>query len=373
MQTLELAKQLIGYETTSPVRDPELFNFLRGVLEMEGIDATIHETNGVYSMTAATGNGGTRICLNGHADTVPPDNGWTVTDPFNPVVRDGKLYGRGAADMKGGLAAEIMAFLDLHNDPDFAGTAVLMVVGDEELGGYDGTKRLLNEFPTFDYAIVGEPTDCNIQVGVRGIYWVDVTLVGESTHASRPDGCKNLVEDLPDVLTALNEMKLTYEPDDELPAPTAPVTTVETRGPQNSIPGEARIGLDIRYLPGQTAEQIEADIRNVLDPLDVDYRLRITDHGAAFRLKDETFKQVAVETVASVFGRESEHVTDGGSSDGRFFAEQGTPFIELGPDQEPGHQSDEWCRVEHLEKLRESYCQITKCLAAEECESRVSP
>lgn len=366
MNTIELAKQLISYDTTSPVIEEDVFDFLKGVLEVHGVDVEIHTNNEVKSLTATTGDTGTRVCFNGHVDVVPANNGWSVTDPFEPKVVDGKLYGRGAADMKGGLAAQIMAFLDLHDDPEFTDAVTLMVVGDEEIGGYDGTKVLLNDVPQFDYAIVGEPTDCNIQVGVRGIYWVDVFLHGDSVHASRPNLVDSVLEDLPHVLNALNNMELTYDEDDILPAPTAPVTVVETEGPQNSVPGQVRIGMDIRYLPGQTVEQVEDDIRNVLDPLEAEYELRITDHGAAFKLEDDRFLDIATDAVESVTDRTPRHVTDGGSSDGRFFAEQGTPFIELGPNREPGHQADEWCRVDHLKQLREMYCMIAKRLAAEQ-------
>ncbi len=363
MDTLQLARELISYDTTSPVTEEDVFDFLKGILEMQGVTAELHDVNGVKNLTATTGNGGTHICLNGHVDVVDAGNGWKRTEPFEPVVEEGKLYGRGAADMKGGLAAEIMAFLDLHNDPDFDGAATLMVVGDEEIGGYNGTKALLEMFPRFDYAIVGEPTDCDIQVGVRGVCWADIFLRGRSVHASRPHLVDNVVDNLPEVLEALRTLELTYDPHPELPEPTAPVTIVETDGPQNSVPGQVRIGLDIRYLPGQSLEQVEEDIRNALAPLDVDYELTLTDHGAAFMLEDDEFCEIATSTVAEITGRTPRHITDGGSSDGRFFAADGTPFIELGPDQEPGHQADEWCRVEHLEQLRETYRKIAKRLA----------
>lgn len=364
MDTVELAKRLISYDTTSPVTDPEAFQFLKGVLEMEGIDAEIHEINGVYNLLAEIGEGDTHICLNGHMDVVQQGNGWTVTDPFDPVVRDGKLYGRGAADMKSGLAGQIMAFIDLHEDSEFTGKATLMVVGDEEVGSGLGTPKLIEESDNhFDYAVIGEPTDSNIQVGCRGIYWVNIYLKGTSVHASRPHLVENIVNKVPDVLTALNNLELTYEKQDMLPEPTAPVTAVETSGPHNSIPGQVRIGLDIRYVPGQTEEQVREDIEKVLEPLDIEYRLDIANHGGAFRLEDERFKEIATETVTEVMGRTPHHITDGGSSDGRFFIEKGTPYIELGPNQKPGHQADEHCDVTDLEELREAYCKITKRLA----------
>lgn len=362
LDTVELAELLISHDTTTPVTDPDIFDDIKRVLVDEGISADIHVNGDVYSLTATVGDGGTRICLNGHVDVVPPGNGWTVTDPFEPEVQDGKLYGRGAADMKGGLAAQIAAFIDLHHDSSFQGEVTLMIVGDEEIGGFDGTEELVPEFPQFDYTIVGEPTDMDIQVGVRGIYWVNVFVNGESAHASRPHIADNAVTDLPEVLDALNDMELTYEEDDILPDPTAPVTVVETEGPQNSLPDRVRIGLDVRYVPGQTEDDIRQDISRALEGIDVEYEISVSDMGTAFSMDDERFKQIATDAVAEVTGRTPKHITNGGSSDGRFFAADGTPFIELGPNQKPGHQTDEWCRVEHLKQLRESYYKIVKRL-----------
>lgn len=362
-ETLALAKDLMRYDTISPVTDPAVFRFLEGVLADQGIEAEIHESNGVYSLTAETGAGEPRICLNGHVDVVEPGNGWTVTDPFEPVVKDGKLYGRGAADMKAALAAQIMAFIDLHRD-GFEGHATLMVVGDEEEGGFNGTQPLIAELPRFDYAVVGEPTDFNVQVGVRGIYWADIFLHGQTAHASRPQQGVNATDALPRVLEALRDLELTHEPDEALPAPTAPITVVETDGPQNSIPGEARIGLDIRYTPGMTEKDVENDVRAALDPLDVDYGMRIVDHGAAFKLTDDRFRSIVTDAIQKVRGTRPDHITDGGSSDGRFFAGDGMPFVEIGVNQEPVHQQDEHCAVDDLPDLRDVYCLIAKRLAS---------
>lgn len=363
-KTLALARELIRYDTRSPVTDPAVFHVLEDVLADHGVESTIHEANGVYSLTATTGEDGTRVCLNGHVDVVAPGGGWTVTDPFEPVVKDGLLYGRGAADMKAALAAQVMAFLDLHRD-GFPGTATLMVVGDEEVGGFNGTKQLVQERPRFDYAIVGEPTDFDVQVGVRGVLWADIFLHGTSAHAARPDDGVNAVRDLPAVLEALRSLDLSYTPDDALPDPTAPITVVETDGPQNSVPAKVRIGLDVRSLPGMSKESVEDDIRAALDPLGVDYGMRVVDHGAAFTLTDDRFRDIVTETIEQVRGTTPDHITDGGSSDGRFFAGQGTPFVEVGVNQGPVHQADEHCAVADLPDLRTVYRRVTERLAAE--------
>jgi succinyl-diaminopimelate desuccinylase len=363
METIDLAKELISYDTTSPVTEPDVFVYLQEVLADCGVTAELHNHNGVYNLTAEIGKDGASICFNGHVDAVPAGHGWTVTDPFTPRVSDGKLYGRGAADMKCALAAEITAFMDLAQDPEFDGSATLMVVGDEEQGGENGTAALLENADGYDYAIIGEPTDMNIQIGARGLYWADIYLTGKSVHAARPAVGDNPVDRLPQVLDALDDLGFTREQDPRLPEPTAPVTVVETDGPQNSIPGQVRIGLDIRNLPGQTQDEIRTDIRRALDPVGVGYELEMTKHGEAFMLPDDHFKTIATETVEAVTGNRPQHITEGGQSDGRFFVERGTPFIEIGPDQKPGHQSDEWCMVEQPGQLRATYREVAKRLA----------
>jgi len=364
MDEVELAKRLIRYDTTSPA-GRDVFTFLEEFLTRQGVDTQIHTVDDFTNLTATTGSGGdTRICFNGHLDVVEANGGWTVTDPFDPVVEEGRLYGRGAADMKAGMAAQVMAFLDLHQDPSFDGELTLMAVGDEEIGGFKGTRSLVREVEPFDYALIGEPTNMDVQVGARGIFWANVYLKGRSGHAARPHAVDNVVEaELPRVLNALQGMEMDYENDDLLPEPTAPVTTVETAGPHNSIPGEVRIGLDIRHLPSQTMERVETDIRRALDPLDVAYELEVTDYGQGFKLQDDGFKHMVTEVVEEVSGRTPMAITDGGSSDGRFFAEVGTPYVELGVDKSLAHQPDECCKVENIRRLRKAYAEIARRLA----------
>jgi succinyl-diaminopimelate desuccinylase len=246
MDEVELAQELLKFDTVSPVTERDVMAFLERFLQVEGVEPEVREIGNVKNLTARTGDGGTSVCLNGHLDVVPPGKDWSVTDPFEPVVEDGRLYGRGAADMKAAVAAQVMAFVDLHNDPDFDGEATLMLVGDEEKGGFNGTKPLVQEMGPFDYAVVGEPTDLNVQVGTRGVMWVNVFIEGESAHASRPEVADNVMADVPAVIRELQDLKMAYEPDEVLPDPSFTVTGVETDMTQNSSPAEALIQAVVR-------------------------------------------------------------------------------------------------------------------------------
>lgn len=367
MKTEKLAKELIGFETITPVDNPEIFEFLRMYLEDKGIESEIHDVNGVKNLTAEIGHGGASICLNGHVDVVPPGKGWEATDPFVPAVRDGKLYGRGAADMKTGTAALINAFVDLNQDPDFDGSATLMIVGDEEIGGENGSEALVEKYygngEGFDYAVVGEPTDLDIQVGTRGAAWFNVYLQGEEFHASRSGMAYNVLNDVPEVIDALNNIELENGHSD-LPEPSLEVTTIETNETYNSIPSWVKVGVDVRYLPSQTIEGIKQRISEALDQTPVEYRVELEiDHGGAYTLNDQRFRDIATEAVEKIREETPGHITEGGGSDGRFFANKGTPFIELGVNQEPAHAEDEYCQVENLEKLRRMYYTISRELA----------
>lgn len=379
MKTEKIAEKLVSYETVSPVENQDIFQFLKGVLEEHGVEAEIREINGVYNLTAETGSGETSICLNGHLDVVEPEGQWSVTEPFEPVVEDGTLYGRGATDMKGEVAAQVKAFLDLHQDSNFTGKAVLMLAGDEEIGGFNGSKPMVENYyekdEGFDYTIVGEATDMDIQVGTRGVLWLNIILEGEGVHASRAHMARiNVMEELPEVLDRLNNLEMTYENEGELPDPSREVTNVESTETYNSVPGEIKIGMDIRYLPSQTVEGIVKDVEKALEGVDCGVKVEVEqDHGGAFELQDEKFRKVATSVMKNIRGEEPRQITEGGASDGRFFAEKDTPFIELGLNQKSVHGENEFCEIENMRKLRKAYYQISRQLTEKGTEVETVP
>jgi Acetylornithine deacetylase/Succinyl-diaminopimelate desuccinylase and related deacylases len=211
-----------------------------------------------------------------------------------------------------------------------------MLVGDEEIGSFNGSKPLVREHQEknggFDYAIVGEPTDLDIQVGTRGVLWLNVLLEGEGVHASRAHMAKiNVMDELSKALERLNNISLTYKSKGALPSPSSEITRVKTTETYNSVPGQVEIGLDVRYLPSQTIEGIVEELEEALDGLDCGVRVEVEqDHGGAFKLSDEKFKKVATQVLEDLTEKEPDYITEGGASDGRFFSRHGTPFIELG-------------------------------------------
>ncbi|MDY6766322.1 MAG: M20/M25/M40 family metallo-hydrolase [Candidatus Nanohaloarchaea archaeon] len=357
----ELAAELIQEETVSPIEDPAAFTPITHLLDAADVQYTLHEFDGVCSLTAATGTRGEGVCLNGHLDVVPAGTGWSITDPFDPVVRDGKLYGRGASDMKGGLASQVLAFLDLHDDPSFSGSVTLMIGGDEERGGFKSTKPLLESDDAYRYCIIGEPTDLDLQVGYRGKLHVDIFLEGENVHAARPQTGRNVITDLPQVIDALDGLSFA-EDNTALPPPTAALTMVETDPPQNSIPGEARIGMDIRYTQAQTPDGIVAEIKEAVAAADVAAHVEPRYFGPPCYLEDKTLLDAGRTVITQIRGEAPAEVTAGGSSDGVHFEEHGIPFLEVGPEHRNVHGADEYCRESTLEELRTIYQGMVKQL-----------
>lgn len=362
MKPDEIAEELISYETVSPVEDQRPLEFIQGLLTKAGIDSQIVDIDGVKNLTA--GFGTEKVCFNGHIDVVKPGEGWS-SDPFNPVRKNGRIYGRGATDMKSELAAQISAFMDLHSK-GFEG-ASLMVVGDEEKGGLRGTKplveRKLQEGEEPDFAIVGEPTDMNVQVGMRGIAWIDVILHGDEYHAARPEAGESAVEHLPEVLERLKKLEISRDNGSKLPPPTAEIT--ETRfkasGVYNSAPSEIKIGMDVRYDGSATAEGIMRLIEDDLEEIGCDYEVKIhRHHGKPFELEDENLKRSAKKALKQVTGSEPRLITEGGGSDGRFFAEKGIPFVEIGLNQDNVHKANESCSVSRIRELHKAYVKICR-------------
>ena len=355
---VELAEKLIETETVTPVEDPGLYQRIASLLRSHGIEPEIQEYSDVQNLKASFGSG-TSICFNGHLDVVEPEGEWEKTQPFKAFQDTEYIYGRGASDMKGGLAAEIAAFIELKQE-GFPGKLTLMIGGDEELGGRHGTAEMVNGY---DYAVIGEPTDLNVQVGTRGVLWLDVTLYGQGIHASRASQAElKVTEELPDAVDRLENIEFDQS-DDKLPDPGLEVTKIETTSTYNSVPGKVEIGLDIRYLPGMEEEEIKEKVRESLAGIEASYEVKTrVNHGGAYKLQDEKLRQASLKALESV-GAEPVETTEGGASDGRHFARNGTPFVEIGPEKDTAHSEDERARKESIKKLKKAYKKLARDLA----------
>jgi succinyl-diaminopimelate desuccinylase len=325
----------------------------------------------VDNLFARRGTEPPHFCYAGHTDVVPPGEGWT-DDPFTPVVRDGVLYGRGACDMKGGLAAFLAGLADfLAARPEHPGSISLLITGDEEARAVDGTARVLewmaahNQLP--DMALVGEPTSRRalgdtVKIGRRGSLTAWITAHGTQGHSAYPAGADNPIHRL---LAALGPLLAA-----PLDGGTAwfPPSTVQVPGfdvgnrTPNVIPGTARAMLNIRFNDLHTSTALLTRLRAALEAAGCRHEVRSECSGEAFLTTPGPFVAALRRAIHGATGIEPALDTGGGTSDARFLAKH-CAVAEFGAVGSTPHQVDERTPVAELRALAACYAAIlAECL-----------
>lgn len=308
--------------------------------------------------------GGRSLCYNGHYDVVPPGGGWSV-DPFGGVVRDGRIYGRGAADMKGANAAMIVAVKALKEAGfRLRGDVVYVATPDEETGGHAGAEYVVKEgLVRADACVVGEPTEVDkIAVAHKGVVWLELTTYGKAAHASLPHRGINAVEKMAKVIVSLEKLKAELAkretkvpmPEDSR-TPTMMVGGVIHGGVKiNVVPDRCVVTIDRRLIPEEDAEQVISEIRGFIEELkreDPELRvdLRVLEVASpAYTREDEEIVKVVRESIKRVTGRDAVITGLTGFTDMRFF-NQVMPTILYGPgSMSQAHVADEHVAVEDL-------------------------
>lgn len=280
---IELLTDLVSIDSSNPGGDEAaVAHKLKETFTGHGLDIEIEPVDdGHVNFVAVADFGpGPTIMLNSHLDVVPTPGEWD-TPPFSPSLRQGRLYGRGAADAKGSLAPMAIALLDLLNDRDnLRGRIVYTGVGDEEVGSR-GARHLLETWRP-DAAIVGEPTGLRLLTAHKGSVRPVVEITGRSAHAAAPEKGINSIEALGDLLPLLREYSRNLESQShELTGePTSTVVLVEGGEAPNAVPSKCRLTIDRRLIPGETAEEAIADLKTYLE------RFNTLDHGATARIAE---------------------------------------------------------------------------------------
>lgn len=360
MEAVELTKELVSIKSFKNVDriSSFVFDWLGEVTD----NVKLIERDGVKNIVAEIGEGRPVFVLNGHMDTVPASpEGWKY-DPLNPVIEDGRLYGRGSNDMKGGLACQMVAFKRLARK-NFEGKVILMVVGDEEVGGFNGTGYLVNLIEKPDFVLVGEGTDMKIKVGRRGVLWVNLEIVGKSMHSSRVyEERKNPIEICSELALFLRDLNL-EENYENMPRTTAVMTVIQAGERTNVVPRVCKAKIDVRNTPKMTKELLNEIISEFLEELKYkygrfEYNMEIKELAIPYYLKDSKIAKI-IASILSEFGFEPLYDASGGASDGRFFVGKGVKeVVELGPRGENAHGVNEWVLVEDLKILPEIYERI---------------
>jgi succinyl-diaminopimelate desuccinylase len=327
----------------------------------------------VDNLWATHGSGAPVLVLLGHTDVVPPGprENWS-SDPFIPEVRDGKLYGRGTADMKGSVAAFVVAleqFTAKH--PRHAGTVGLLLTSDEEGDAIDGVRKVAEVFrergQRIDWCITGEPSSKEVlgdllRVGRRGTLSAMLTVHGVQGHVAYPDKARNPIHL---AMPALAELAARKWDDgfDTFPPTSFQVSNVHAgTGANNVIPGELQVLFNLRYNPTWRAGQLEQQCETVLHAHGLEYTIQWHRGGEPFHTPEGPLRAAAREVLAGFAGGAPEESTGGGTSDARFIAPLGAQCIEIGPVNASIHKVDEHVAVADLEALPELYLALIERL-----------
>lgn len=320
----------------------------------------------VDNLWAVHGTDGPTLVLLGHTDVVPsgPREAWS-SDPFAPEVRDGVLYGRGAADMKGSVAAFVVAlerFAATH--PDHGGRVALLLTSDEEGDAIDGVRKVADVFrergERLDWCITGEPSSTRVlgdllRVGRRGTLSATLIVRGVQGHVAYPEKARNPIHQ---AMPALSELAARRwdEGYETFPPTSLQISNVHAgTGANNVIPGELQVLFNLRYNPNWRAGQLEAECEAVLQRHGLEYEVRWHRGGEPFYTPEGPLRAAARDVLAAFAGAPPEESTGGGTSDARFIAPLGAQCIEIGPVNASIHKVDENVRVSDLEALPDLY------------------
>ncbi len=367
--------RLIARPSVSP-RDAGCQELLIERLEPLGFRIWRLRFGEVDNLWAEHGSGAPLVAFAGHTDVVPPGPlaAWR-SDPFTPMVHDGRLYGRGAADMKSSLAAFITAieeFLALH--PEHPGTIALLITSDEEGVARDGTAKVVEwlsgQEKRIDHCIVGEPSSLRtlgdvIKTGRRGSLNGRLSVRGIQGHIAYPDRTRNPIHMVAAVIQEL--VATEWDQGHEQFAPTSfQISNIHSgTGADNVVPGELELEFNLRYSPAVTDKELEQRIEAILQRHGLDYTLAWRLSGRPFLTRAGALIDAIRQALRSELAVAPQLSTGGGTSDGRFIAATGAEVVELGPFNGTIHQVDEYVPIDQPQRLARVYRHALELLLPE--------
>ena len=369
--TTALAQALIRRPSFTP-DDAGCQNMLAERLQQSGFTVEQQRFGDVDNVLMWHGEEGPALMFLGHTDVVPVGelSAWDY-DPLAGEIKDDVLYGRGAADMKGSVAAMVVAmekFVAEH--PQHQGKLGLLLTSDEEGEAVDGVKQmmlLVAEKHNFDYCLVGEPSSSDwvgdtVRSGRRGSLHVYITIEGKQGHVAYPHLAENPIFTAAAALDALGRFEWD-QGNDDFPPTSFQISNIQAgTGAANIIPGELQIQANFRYSPQSSQESLEQQLRGILDAHAFNYSLQWQLSGHPFFCDDPEFREVVAECIEAETGKKPVFNTAGGTSDGRFVAPFGVATLELGPLNATIHQVNECQAVDNLLVLERMYGRIIRKL-----------
>lgn len=370
--TLDLACELIRRRSVTPL-DEGCQQLMIERLEAQGFCVVRLPFGSVENFWAVHGNSGPTLCFAGHTDVVPtgPESDWQ-RPPFEPHIEAGILYGRGAADMKGSLAAMITGvenFLSEH--PDHLGQIAFLITSDEEGIAVDGTVKVVEwlrqQDAMPDWCIVGEPSSSEqmgdvVKNGRRGSLGAELTVKGIQGHVAYPHLADNPIHRAAPALAELAAENWDSG-NDFFPATSFQVSNIQGgTGATNVIPGSIHVVFNFRFSTEVTEQQLRERTEAILDKHNLDYDIQWHLSGQPFLTAEGELVEATVASIREVTGLHTELSTAGGTSDGRFIAPFGTQVVELGPVNATIHKVDECASVADIEQLSVVYQRILEKL-----------
>ena len=366
--TLDLSLQLLRQPSVTP-EDHTCQTIMADRLSKIGFNIENMRFEDVDNLWARRGTEAPVFCFAGHTDVVPTGklDAWE-SDPFKPEIRDGKLYGRGSADMKTALAAMVVAserFVEKH--PNHKGSIAFLITSDEEGPSINGTVKVIETLEArnekLTWCLVGEPSSTNtlgdiVKNGRRGSLNANLTVKGKQGHVAYPHLAINPIHTAANAIAELCET-VWDNGNEYFPATSFQISNINSgTGATNVVPGTLNTLFNFRYSTEVTAEQLKTRTLEILDRHGVEYDIQWTLSGLPFLTPVGELVNAARTAILNVTGTETELSTSGGTSDGRFIAPTGAQVLELGVLNATIHQINEHVNIDELEPLAEIYEQI---------------
>ena len=374
MNLENLVTDLIKIESISP-KDKGCFDLIEPILNELGFISERINYKNVENLYSVYGNSGPTFCFLGHTDVVPtgPENLWTHP-PFSAKKVDDKIYGRGAADMKGNICAFLKAlseFVNSENNLNFK--IAVLLTSNEEGESDDGfidilLDKLLERGEKIDYCLVGEPSSSEIigdtiRIGRRGSLSGKLKILGKQGHIAYPEKIINPIFLASNIITELKEKKWDVGNDHFQPTSFQVSNINSGTGAGNIVPGELEMDFNFRFCSESTSESLIEEFEKILNSHNVDYKVEWNLSGLPFLTTKTYFVDLVIDSIKNVLGREPVINNGGGTSDGRFMPVMDAEIVELGPLNETIHKIDENVSLKDLNDLSKIYLEILKKIA----------
>ena len=356
MDERALTERLITYDTSTLEGMQAAAGFVKGWLEARDVEVTGSTHNGRPVLAATVGpQAGPVVVFHGHLDVVPAHS-----EQFTPRVEGDRLFGRGAYDMKGGLASMMCALREVARQTEVM--VHFVCVSDEESEEIEqrGSDYLVEQGYTGDFAITGEPTNMHIGIQAKGVLAMRIEVEGKAAHGSTPWVGDNAVLKALDVFRQIESLPFARESSDLFDRPSINLGRIVGGDAMNKVPDLCAIDVDIRYLPGQDAREIRAAVEALPDA----HVARVFHRQPAMVERDNIFVRTLGEAISQVAAPVSERLGVGrdGASDAISFLEAGVPAVECGPVGDGHHGPEEWVSIRSLGQYRRTLVEFVKLL-----------